>query len=119
MHNMRLELGLSFEVCLGFHLIYSLESSWCFRVCVSALGWASAFAATFGLCAGSTAGSWPLLDLTLGLTCAWGLASHKATALDLILAWAWAGLAGPGACAWVLDSALAWASVLLRALVLP
>ena len=119
MHNMRFELRLGFEVCLGFRLVYSLESSWCFWVCVSALGWASAFAATFGLYAGSTAGSWPLLDLTLGLTCAWGLASHEATALDLNLAWAWAGLAGPGACAWVLASALTWASVLLCALALP
>ena len=119
MHNMRFELRLGFKVRLGFHLIYNLESSGCFWVYVSALGWASAFAATFGLYAGSTAGSWPLLDLTLGLTCAWGLASHEATASDWNLAWAWAGLAGPGACAWVLASALTWASVLLCALALP
>ena len=117
MHSMRFELG-GFEVSLGFDLVYSLDASWCFgfvlRLWLGLQLWLGALA----LYAGSTAGSWPLLDLTLGLTCAWGLASHEATALDLNLAWAWAGLAGPGACAWVLASALTWASVLLSALVL-
>ena len=84
-------LGLSFGFGLGF-----------------GFGWGP-----LALYAGSTAGSWPLLDLTLGLTCAWGLASHEATALDLNLAWAWAGLAGPGACPGESASALTWASVLL------
>ena len=65
------------------------------------------------------AGSWPLLDLNWGLTCAWGLASHEATALAWSWAWAWVCLAGPGACAWALASAFAWASLLLCALALP
>ena len=57
-------LGLCFGFVLGF-----------------SFGWG-----LLALYAGSTAGSWPLLDLILGLTCAWGFASHAATGL----AWSWA-----------------------------
>ena len=85
MHSMRFELG-GFEISLGFDLVYSLDASWCFgfvlRLWLGLQLWLWALA----LYAGSVAGSWPLLDLNLGLACAWGMASHEATAL----AWSWA-----------------------------
>ena len=59
-------------LCLGFGLGFSFG-----------LGF-------FALYAASVVGSWPLLDLNLGLICAWGLALHEATALAWSWTWAWA-----------------------------
>ena len=81
MHSMRFELGLGFEVGLGFGLIYSLNASWCFGFVLRLWLGLQLSLEALALYAGSTVGSWPLLDLNLGSACAWGLASHEANAL--------------------------------------
>ena len=80
MHSMRLGFGLGYGFCFFFDGVYGLA------FCIgSGLRFSFGFGlqlwlGTLALYEGSTCCVWPWLDLSLGLACAWGVASHETTA---------------------------------------